>query len=170
MRKRTKRNQIPRYIWLGYLLAATLIFSGVSYAKYTDSDGANASVQTAGFDVEISVNSTADKSIDNTAGVEEASATITVENKSEVDICYDLVVNLQSALPAGVSITIDGAAAAEAAGTKLTYKNAAWALAIGAQPAEHTVKIIADESRVSQNGTVVITSFEVYAQQVEPQN
>ncbi len=169
MTKKANRIKIPLNVWLGYLLATTLIFSGVSYAKYTDSDGASASVQAAGFNVTVSVDSTVDKSIDNTAGVEEAAATLTVKNESEVDIIYDLVVNLQSALPTGVSITIDGAAAAEASGTKLTYQNAAWALAVGADAATHTVTIIADESKVSADSTVVITSFEVYAQQAEPE-
>lgn len=96
--------------WLGYLLVCTLLLTGVSFARWcTGADGADTARVAAGcvtvqYDPAQTILALERDSVDNVKTREFA---FHVTNPgSEVAIQYDLVVQLDEALPKGATLTL----------------------------------------------------------------
>ena len=111
MHGKKKTSTGPLLLRIALILLCMVAFSTSMlaglYARYTAKGRGDDTARVAKFDVNvegISENVTVDASQGETSGT----YTFTVKNDSEVAITYDLVITFEKALPAGVSVSLQG--------------------------------------------------------------
>ncbi len=107
LNKEKKRRYFPTTTLLVYLLIAVTLTTGVSFSRYTSTASGSANARVAKF--EISTHAADGQRISLADGPDTASGSyvFTVSSASEVSVTYDVLVTLPSALPAGVTMTLD---------------------------------------------------------------
>lgn len=116
-----KETKIPMHVYVGYLLILTLVFTGVSFAKFATSGDAADTAKVAAFSVTASVGDDNSKTVDFNDAAQKFGTSKTVEydinvtNKengriAEVAVGYSIVVSFDSEdiVPEALSFSIDG--------------------------------------------------------------
>lgn len=105
-------RQLPLYVYLAYLLVCTFLLTGVSFSRYISSANGSDSARVAEGIVVVTHDANTTIEMDRPGGTNSTTSEefkFRVSNSvSEVDIQYDVVVKLDEALPAGVTMTVDG--------------------------------------------------------------
>ena len=142
----SKRCETIIIVLLLAIINGSVLFT---YSSYKSTKTGSASIQGASW----SVTSSGDKSsITLTAGVSEQTYTLNVQNGSEVDVKYSIVL---SNLPAGVKVKLDNGSFVTESSNTVTFSNAGELLYGGTTSRNHTLTF-----------SVPITSSEVSNQNV----
>lgn len=164
--------RLPVHVYLAYLLICTLVFTGTSLAHYVSSaNGSDSGRVAAGVVVVSSVDNSAltikQPGGDDTVVTDTFQFSVSNSNGavSEVAIKYDVIVTLDSALPAGVSMTLDGKACSDSSNT-FTFKNAGTFDAGVSKTNTHTLSVTGDYSTISAPSTLHVT-IRVLAEQID---
>lgn len=122
-----RKGRLPIYVYLGYLLICTLLLTGVSFASYVSTSTASDSACVAKGMVTVSYdenNTEIEMSRPSDDGIDTREFTFQVSNNaSEVAIRYDVVVTLDTPLPDGVTMTLDGRECSGANDNTYTFSN-----------------------------------------------
>lgn len=132
LNKQNVRGTLMAYLAL--LLVATLMFTGISYARYTASARGTASASVAAFAVTVTSPTTTNINInsnvtpDNAESAYLGSTSFTVSNKSgnrinQVTTSYKVVVVLPTALAKEIKMTLDNNNATSISGNTYTFSN-----------------------------------------------
>lgn len=96
-------KRLPAFVYVVYLLVATVIFTGVTFSGYIAKTTGGDDARTAKYDVSVSSISGEALTL---APDTPASYTFSVTSSSEVAVEYDLVISLPNALPEGVVLSL----------------------------------------------------------------
>lgn len=120
------RFRLPIQAYLLYLAIASMLLTGVSFARYVATGTATDEARVAAAGIEVTWGSDSDIEISNAAGgADSGSFSFTVSNKdSEVAIGYDVVVTLGAPLPDGVTIALDNKEILSSGQSSYTFSNA----------------------------------------------
>ena len=145
-------------ILLVYLLIATLISTGISFAKYTTSVDASGHARVAAFNVTTTL-ADAEKVLDTTKGAAYYRYMFQVRNDSEVAVKYDVVL---TGVPEGVSVKW-GSKSPVVSGTTHTFSNAG-TLAAGNTWAYITLNFTVEKGTIIEEAEINVT---VNAEQID---
>lgn len=105
-KKNDKKFRLPLSAYLSYLLLAAFLFTGVTLSSYVTSTSDATITRSAKFQVivgsqakELVINVNEDKFTDK--------FDFTVKSNSEVSAYYDIIVDLKTALPEGLTMKLD---------------------------------------------------------------
>ncbi len=111
MHGKKKTSTGPLLLRIALILLCMVAFSTSMlaglYARYTAKGRGDDTARVAKFDVNVEGFSE-DVTVDASQGKTSGTYTFTVKNDSEVAITYDLVITFEKALPAGVSVSLQG--------------------------------------------------------------
>ena len=149
------------YAYLMYLMIASFLLTGVSFARYVStgsgSDGARVAAGSvvvfhdpAATTIELS------RSHDDEPVTENFEFSISNQN-SEVAIRYDVVVSLAEALPEGVSMSLDGIPCSGNSGKEFVFPDAGVFSAGFSDIRYHMLSFTGDYNVIQEQSTRVIT-------------
>lgn len=149
---------IHAHVCLAYLLVCTLLFTGISFSRFASTRASSDTARVA-----AGVIATPEGNWDDTTNT----YTFTVSNykgntTSEVAIAYDVVVELDKALPQGVTMELDGKSVSSD-GTTYTFQNAGTLVAGKSQANEHTLTFSGSTTEMSS----IDVTVSVIAQQID---
>lgn len=124
LNKETKRQRIPISAFMVYLLLAVTLTTGASFSRYSTTVSGSDSAKVAKW--EVSMNAITSDGVtmnagDATGSTMDGTYTFTVSSRSEVAMEYSIEVAFSKALPAGVSLTVDGSAPTATSGNTYTF-------------------------------------------------
>ncbi len=111
IKKHKKIHFLPLRVYIAYLFICTLLLTGVSFSKYISAANGSDYARVAAGDVDVAYTDTTEILIKRPSsdGVESKSFAFQVTNKgSEVAIKYDIEVKLDTPLPEGATMMLDG--------------------------------------------------------------
>ena len=163
------KRRLPVNAYLAFLLLCALLFTGVSFARYVATGGAGDGARVAAFVVSANAPS-GGLELNCDTGPYVQSRSIWVTNTSggktsKVAMRYDVIVTLDSALPAGVTLTLDGNAGIPL-GNTYTFLNAGVLAGGTSQTNPHTLTFSAPNPSIVTSGATVAVSVSVQAQQI----
>ncbi len=147
--KKKRGLHIPLQVWLCYLLVATMLCTGVTFAKYTSTASGSDSARVAKWgvvvapvadDTTVTINEENESTEDQSRSYE-----FTVTSEAEVSLEYKLEVVFPEALPTGLSIQMDDKDATATSADKTTFTFAGGTIAAGDsdKTREHTLTVTA---------------------------
>ena len=170
---RTMPKITPMLVAVCLLLVSLMCISGITLASFTSAATGTDTVKIASFAVDAAKNTTDDLSINCNTGANTASCDFTVRNTkngktSEVDMQYSVLITLPSALPNGLSMTIDGISGTESTDGKVyAFTDSGWQFRAGtAATKTHTLTFTADPSVLDKNANFSNIGISVTAEQV----
>lgn len=111
--RKKRRHRLPIHVYLSYLLACTMLATGVTFSNYvTGASCTPSTARVAAGAVRVTKTSAGSLEIDcRNKENDSATYTFTVSNSdrgktSEVALGYDVIVELDEALPDGVDLTL----------------------------------------------------------------
>lgn len=121
--RKTRKNKfhLPLHAYLLYLLMATVLFTGVTIARFTTSVSGSSAARVARFEVSADTNAPATAVLDCAGANTSVSYDLTVTSESEVTVKYDVIVKLGKALSTGVTMTLGGKAPSSVSGSTYTF-------------------------------------------------
>lgn len=154
-RNKPTPRRLPLAVYLAFLLAVVLAFTGTTAASFKTQASAGDGARVARFAVETVIkDGQADQYVLNTASSSSSMQYMfSVSNNSEVAASYSLCVSFGSALPAKLELSIDGIAGTTTDNQKFIFSNADWLLS-PSETAEHTLNIYAPAGAVSSTKNV----------------
>lgn len=172
-----KRKQITAGCMIAFcilLITAVATFTvGITLAKMVSTAGGSGSAQAAAFIVEAGVGTPSNLKIDCAETYKTATYAFAVTNTkdgktAEVSVKYDLIVTLPEALPAGVTMRVNGnAASASEEGTTYTLKDAGTFEAGQAATHNCTLLFTADTDLVEEDFKIAGIKVDIHAEQVD---
>lgn len=157
LHRRTAAYRPPLHVCLAYLLVCTMLTTGLSFSRYTSTNGTSDTARVAAGALHVSGSSSATFKLDcNDETTPEDEYTFTVINKdggkiSQVALKYNVVVELSEPLPTGVTITLDGKPGTKN-GKSYTFFGGTFASG-DSDSNRHTLTITADSGEVVGDST-----------------
>ena len=170
--KQTKTGRMTAVCIL-LITAIVTLTVGITLAKMISTAGGSDSIQVAAFIVEAEEGTPSDLKIDCAATDKTASYAFAITNTkdgktAEVSVKYDLIVTLPEALPAGVTMTVNGNAASASADNKsFTFTNAGTLPAGKAVTHNCTLLFTADTNLVEEDFRIAGIKVDIHAEQVD---
>ena len=158
--------RIPFHVYLLYLLIASFLMTGVSFCSYVSSASGGDTARVAGAVISTQVTGEGD-SISLNQPNTSANYSFTVSNGagaavSQVTLQYDVIVELAEALPAGVTILLDGRTGGADMDRRTYTFSGAGTLAAGAQVSNnHTLTFTAGDGIYTASSVQVSVSVRV---------
>lgn len=162
-------RKLPLHVYLAYLLVCTLVTTGISFSRYAVTNSSGMSLRVEDFSMTATAYGAATYGTGNALTIDcNSSQTVqsyqfVVSSGSGVSVSYDVVVTLSQALPAGVTMTLDGYSGT-AAGTSYTFYNIG-SFSPGSSSHMHTLTISADPNVLNDEAVINVT-ISVQAEQV----
>lgn len=154
------------------ILTVISLLMGATAARYCNIVFGSSGINVAAFAVDAATITTGDLSIDCSSEQTAASYVFAVSNQkggvtAEVDIRYSVTVSLSSALPDGLTLTLDGiSGTASDDGLSHFFEDPAWVLSAGSSTAaEHTLTFSANADVIAEDSSIDTISICVTAEQ-----
>ena len=122
METRKKKFKLPLSVYLSYLLFASFLFSFVTFSSYVTSTTNSSTGRAAMFEVEVN-SQTKDLIIDVNEDILTDKFNFSVKSNSEVSVTYDVIIDLKTELPEGLTMTLDRKKANIVENNVYTFKN-----------------------------------------------
>lgn len=155
------------------ITAIATLMVGITLAKMVSTASGSDSAQVAAFIVEAGEGTPSNLKIDcneeNKTATYAFAVTNTKDGKTaEVSVKYDLIVTLPEALPAGVTMTVNGNAASASADNKtFTFTNAGTFPAGVSETDQCTLTFTADTNLVEEDFQIAGIKVDIHAEQVD---
>jgi hypothetical protein len=114
--KKNKTFKLPASTYLFYLLIATLLFTSITVSSYITETNNSVTGRSAKFEVEIN-SETQDLLIDVNQDILTDKFDFSVKSNSEIAAYYDVIIDLKTTLPEGLSVKLDTKTADSIEGT-----------------------------------------------------
>ena len=154
------------------ILTVISLLMGATAARYGNIVFGASGINVAAFAVDAATVTTGDLSIDCSSEQTAASYVFAVSNQrgsvtAEVDISYSVTVNLSTALPDGLTLTLDGiSGTASNDGLSHFFEDPSWVLSAGSSAtAEHTLTFSANADVIAEDSSIDTISICVTAEQ-----
>lgn len=154
------------------ILTVISLLMGATAARYCNIVFGTSGINVAAFAVDAATITIGDLSIDCSSEQTEVSYVFAVSNQrgsvtAEVDISYSVTVNLSTALPDGLTLTLDGiSGTASDDGLSHFFEDPAWVLSAGSSAtAEHTLTFSANADVITEDNCIDTISICVTAEQ-----
>lgn len=159
--------RLPLSVWLTYLLVCTLLFTGVSFSRYSTSADGTDTARTAAGRIEVQCSQDTTLALD--ADTQEAFLVFSVSNPgAEVAIRYDVEVKLDEPLPAGVTLTLDDNSSQPEADNRYLFSQVGCFAPGTPDTQSHTLKVTANFDECTTAGTQEIpVTISVCAEQID---
>lgn len=165
--EKTVIRPLPLPVWLAYLLVCTLLLTGVSFARYTTTANGGDTARVAAGRIEVQCNQDTTLVLD--TNTSETSLLFSVSNPgAEVAIRYDVEVKLDTPLPAGVTLTLDGTSGQTEGGKRYIFSQMGCFAPGTLDIQSHTLVVAAnfDESNTVETLEIPVT-ISVCAEQID---
>ena len=154
------------------ILTVISLLIGATAARYGNIVFGTSGINVAAVAVDAATVTTGDLSIDCSSEQTAASYVFAVSNQrgsvtAEVDISYSVTVNLSTALPDGLTLTLDGiSGTASNDGLSHFFEDPSWVLSAGSSAtAEHTLTFSANADVIAEDSSIDTISICVTAEQ-----
>ena len=154
------------------ILTVISLLIGATAARYGNIVFGTSGINVAAFAVDAATVTTGDLFIDCSSEQTAASYVFAVSNQrgsvtAEVDISYSVTVNLSTALPDGLTLTLDGiSGTASNDGLSHFFEDPSWVLSAGSSAtAEHTLTFSANADVIAEDSSIDTISICVTAEQ-----
>lgn len=164
----SKRGRLPLHVYLVYLLVCTFLLTGVSFSRYISTSTAGDSARAAKGLVTVSYDEGSTKvELSNDVIAKDFSFSVS-NGDSEVAIRYDLVIELDEALPDGVTMKLDGDVCSGTAGNTYHFSNVGKFEAGVPETNTHTLSFIGDFAVYNTDGSVTYpVTISVLSEQID---
>lgn len=175
LKKRTRPRYRTAVLGVFVLLIAIMVSMSVSLAKMLSTASGSDNARVAAFIVDANGQEDTRLRIDIPDGILTQEYAIKVTNQNangktaEVALSYDVVLTLPQALPAGVSLILDGTTGTPSGDSKtVTFENMGTFMPGTAETKTHTLTFtVTDADLITQNHQLLGISVDVRAEQID---
>lgn len=172
-RQKKIHHRLPLHVYLSYLLACTMLATGVTFSSYvTKASCSPSTARVAAGVVSVAGRSVGSLEIDCRGNIDDSVAyTFTVSNSkgekaSQVAQGYDVTVTLGKELPGGVTMTLDGKSGSRN-GKKYVFSNVGTFRAGQTQSKTHELTFRADTDTLTEQVTGIQVNISVRTYQID---